>query len=159
MKQLSEILVSEYMTKQAIVVDDTARLIDTIRLMDDKRLSVVPVVNEQGQLVGILSNTDLIEITHEIQSDLGSLHHVNEKTRDFLIKILMDHGDNTRVSDVMTSPVESIGSNANLIVAAQVLADKKFHHLPVVDEDEATIGIISTSDFVKGNRREWKATD
>ena len=90
MKQLGEICVREYMTEQATVVDDTARLTDAIRLMDSKKLSVLPVVDEQGRLVGILSNSDLIEITHEIQSDLGALRHVNEKTRDFLIKILME---------------------------------------------------------------------
>lgn len=149
MKQLGEIKVREYMTEQAIVIDDTARLTDAIRLMDVEKISVVPVVDEQGKLTGILSNRDLIELTYEIQSDLGAIHYVNEKTRDFLIQLLMDQGDNARVADVMTSPVSTISPETNLVVAAQLLNSCGFHHLPVVEESGTSIGILSTSDFVR----------
>ena len=149
MKQLGELLVRDYMTEQAIVVDDEARLVDAIRLMDEKQVSVLPVVNSKGEMVGILSNSDLIQITHEIQSDLNALHHVNEKTQKFLIRLLMDQGDNTRVLDVMTTPVDVVAPDTNLIVAARKLADRQHHHLPVVDANNATIGILATSDFVR----------
>lgn len=149
MKQLGETTVRNYMTEQAIVIDDTARLTDAIRIMDDRRLSVLPVVDEQGQLVGILTTTDLIGKVHDIQADLGALQHVNEKTREFLIKVLMDQGDNVRVLDVMTSPVKAINADANLVLAAQKLVDQNIHHLPVVEQNGAAIGIISTTDFVR----------
>lgn len=149
MKQLGETTVREYMTQQAIVVDDTARLTDAIRMMDDNQLSVIPVVDEQETLVGILSNSDLIGIMHEIQSDLVALNHVRDKTRDFLIRILMEQGDNTQVKDVMTSPVETISADDNLVVAAQKLNAKQYHHLPVICPDCNVIGIISTLDFVR----------
>ena len=149
MKQLGETTVREYMTEQATVVDDTARLTVAIRTMNDQRLSVMPVVDEQGELVGILSNSDLMSMMHEIQSDLGALNQVNDKTRDFLIQLLMEQGDHTLVRDVMTAPVETIHADANLVVAARVLNDMRYHHLPVVCSDNKTIGIISTSDFVR----------
>ena len=149
MKQLGEISVRDYMTEQAIVVDDTARLTDAIRLMDDHRLSVVPVVDEQGALVGILSSSDLIEMIHEIQSDISALNYVTDKTRDFLVQMLMEQGNNTKVSDVMTSPVETINENVNLVIAAQILQSKTYHHLPVLSLENKAIGIISTSDFVR----------
>ena len=149
MKQLGELRVREYMTPQAIVVNDSARLVEAIRLMDDQGISVVPVVDEQGKLVGILSFGDLVEMMHEIQADLGVLHQVREETRDFFIKVLIHQGDSTFVRDVMTSPVKTVSSETNLILAAQMLNDRKFHHLPVVDQDDSTVGIISSSDFVR----------
>lgn len=149
MKNIGELKVQDYMSHQTIVVDDTARLTDAISIMTQNRISVIPVVDNQGQLVGILSNSDLIQMTHEIQSDLNALHHVNEKTQDFLIRMLMDQGDNTKVQDIMTSPVETICPQTNLVVAARKLTEKKYHHLPVVTESGENVGILATTDLVR----------
>ena len=149
MKQLGELCVGECMTSQTVCIGDTDRLTDAIRLMDTKRLSVLPVMDEPGRLVGILSASDLIEITHEIQSDLTALTHVAEKTREFLIALLVEQGDTTLVRDVMTSPVDTTTEKTNLVVAARKLTDRRYHHLPVVDPSGNPIGILSTSDFVR----------
>lgn len=149
MKQLGELLVKDYMSHQAICVDDTSRLTQAIRIMDDNELSVLPVINNQGELVGILSASDLIEITHEIQADLNALTYVTEKTRNFLIKLLMDQGDTTLVRDVMTAGVETTTPQTNLVVAARKLVDRCYHHLPVTDDSGKPIGVLSTTDFVR----------
>ena len=149
MRQLGELCVGDYMTQQATVVEDSSRLTEAIRLMDNEGLSVLPVVDNQGQIVGILSQSDLIEITHEIQSDISALNYVTDKTREFLIRLLVDQGDTTIVRDVMTSPVETATPKMNLVMAAKKLIDRHYHHLPVVDESGVPIGILATSDFVR----------
>jgi len=149
MKHIGELMVGDYMTESAIVVEDTEKLTAAIRMMDDENLAVLPVVDEAGNLAGILSASDLISITHEIQADIGALSYVTNKTQDFLIKLLVDQGDNTLVNDVMTSPVETTCASTNLVVAARKLVDLGYRHLPVVDESGKTIGIISTTDFVR----------
>lgn len=149
MKQLGELLVDDYMTHQAICVDDTSRLTQAIRMMDDQELIVLPVVDNQGILVGILSASDLIEITHEIQADLSALTYVTEKTRNFLIKLLVDQGDTTLVRDVMSGGVETTTPQTNLVIAAHKLVNRHYHHLPVVEESGKPIGVLSTSDFVR----------
>lgn len=149
MKQLGELLVNDYMTHQAICVDDSSRLTKAIRIMDDEDFSVLPVIDSQGNMVGILSSSDLIEITHEVQADLSALTYVNEKTRSFLIQMLMDQGDTTLVRDVMTSNVETTTPQTNLVVAARKLVDRHFHHLPVVDDSGKPIGILSSTDLVR----------
>ena len=83
MKQLGEVMVNDYMSHQAICVDDSNRLTQAIRIMDDDELTVLPVVNNQGVLVGILSASDLIEITHEIQADLNALTTSRKKPVTF----------------------------------------------------------------------------
>ena len=149
MKQLGELLVNDYMTHQAICVEDTDRLTQAIRTMDDNELSVLPVVNDKGNLVGILSASDLIEITHEIQADISALTYVTDKTREFLIQLLMDQGDTTLVRDVMTSGVETTTTSTNLVLAAKLLVNRNYHHLPVVDDSGKPIGVLATSDFVR----------
>ena len=149
MKQLGELLVADYMADQAVVVDDSMRLVEAIQLMKSVGVSVLPVVDGQSKLVGILSTTDLLELTHEIQADLTALSHVSVNTQDFLIQMLIEQGDTTYVRDMMTSPVDSVTPNLNLVVAARKLVDHKYHHLPVVDESEKPIGVLSSSDFVR----------
>lgn len=149
MRQLGELCVGDYMTQQAIVVNETSRLTEAIRIMDNDDLSILPVVDEKGKMVGVLSQSDLIEITHEIQSDISALSYVTEKTREFLIRLLIDQGDTTLVRDVMTAPVETTTASTNLVMAAKKLIDRHYHHLPVVDADGNAIGILSTSDFVR----------
>lgn len=149
MKQLDELAVRDYMTENVIIVDDTARLTEAIRLMDINSISAVPVVDEQGGLVGILSSSDLIEKVYDIQADLGALNHVNSNTREFLIKLLIDQGDNKRVKDAMTTPVTAVKEETNLVVASQKLIDRCIHHLPVVDANLELTGMISTTDIVR----------
>jgi CBS domain-containing protein len=149
MKHLGELTVGDYMTESAIVVDDTQKLTAAIRLMDVEQISILPVVDEAGDLAGILSVSDLISIIHEIQSDIGALSHVTDKTRDFLITMLTEQGDNTLVADVMTTPVQTVTPRTNLVVAARKLVDCQYHHLPVINDAGKTIGMLSTSDFVR----------
>ena len=149
MKQLGELTVADYMTPQAICIEQHSRLTKAIEIMDDQQVSVLPVVDGEGGLVGILSATDLIEITHEIQADLSGLSKAAPRTRAFLIRLLMDQGDTTLVHDVMTSGVETTTPQTNLVVAAQKLTDCDYHHLPVMGESGEPIGILATSDLVR----------
>lgn len=149
MKNLGELKVSEYMTCQAICINDSDRLTEAIRIMDEEGLSVLPVINSQSRLVGILSTSDLIEITHELQTDITAMSYVRDKLRDSLVKMLIDQGDTTLVRDVMTSPVETISPQTNLVVAARKLVDRRYHHLPVIDESGTPVGMLSTKDFVR----------
>lgn len=137
------------MTAQTIVVNETDNLTDAIRVMNNNLLSAVPVVDDRENLTGILSTSDILQMMHEIQADLGALSVANAATRDFLLKMLIDQGDNTLVLDVMTSPVETVTPDINLVVAARKANDYAFHHLPVVDNSGTAIGIIATSDFVR----------
>ncbi len=149
MKQLGEIKVSDYMTRGVTATQETAKLTDAIRQMDSERFSVLPVVDAAGKTVGILSASDLIEIVHEVQADLSALHFVSGKTREFLIQLLVEQGDDTLVSDVMTAPVDVVHENENLVVSARRIIENGYHHLPVVDSDGRPIGMLSATDFVR----------
>jgi CBS domain-containing protein len=149
MKELAELTVADYMTERPTVAEDTDRLIRAIGVMEDQRLSALPVVNENGLVVGILSVSDLVTLSHEVHSDLGALSLVNESTQQFLIRQLRDQGETTLVRDVMSSPVETARRSENLVQAARKLVDRQYHHLPVVDDEGLPVGILATSDFVR----------
>ena len=67
---IDELKAADVMTNQVVTVDQQKSLVEAIRVMDDRRVSVLPVVDENEILVGILSVTDLIGIARELQADL-----------------------------------------------------------------------------------------
>ena len=149
MTKLTAFTVEQYMTPQAVVVDSLASLKRAISIMDENRLSMLPVVNSQQQVVGVLSASDLIEITREIQSDLSALILSNDDTQEFLKKLLITDGTSTLVKDVMSAPAVTLQCEMTLVAAAKQLINYHYHHLPVVDHKGEPVGVISTTDFVR----------
>ena len=74
---------------------------------------------------------------------------MSPQTQQILIDLLVEQGDDTYVRDIMTRPVETAMPESNLVVAARKLDDWKYHHLPVVDEEQNPVGMLSSSDFVR----------
>jgi CBS domain-containing protein len=149
MPTISELAVEDYMTPQATVIDEGATLTTAIQLMDQNNLTVLPVVNRDQQVVGVISASDLLEITREIQADLSALSEANEQTHDFLINLLQEQRTNTTVKDVMSSPAVTVSKDLSMVGAAKNMLSNHFHHFPVVDGRGKPVGVISTSDFLR----------
>lgn len=94
---------------------------DALRLMKENRIGGIPVIDEERHLIGILTNRDL-----RFQKDMS-----------------------LAVSEVMTSENLITTHDANLEDAAQILLNNKIEKLPVVDEDNKLIGLITYRDITK----------
>lgn len=149
MKNLGELIVADYMSSPAITVEEKEKLTAAIHLLEQNGLSAVPVVNDDLAVVGVLTSADLLETVHEIQSDIGSLAFLSNKSQDLLVQLLVAQGDTTRVDALMTAPVETVTPQTNMVVAARKMLDCHCHHLPVVDEHNRPLGMLSSFDFVR----------
>ncbi len=149
MRKLGEMHVDDLMTAEVITVASSERLSQAIRMMDNFRLAVIPVLDDTGRLNGLLSTSDLVAMFHEVQTDLGALSIVKPATQEVLLQLLIDQGDSTTVAEVMTSPVETVSSGTNIVVAARKMTELGYHHLPVVDAEGCPVGILSTMDIVR----------
>ena len=110
---------------EVFAIGPDAPVIDAIRLMAEKRIGAV-VVMQGGKLVGILSE------------------------RDYARKIVLQgrSSKDTPVRDIMTSDVISVGLNDTADRCMQLVTDKRIRHLPVLDDDHV-LGVISIGDLVK----------
>ncbi len=104
-------------------------------LMEDHRIRHVPVVDEDGDLVGLVTHRDLLRGAVVEQPDLP--RYVERAVRQRL-----------RVRDLMVAEPLSVGPDTDLREAAQVLLDNKFGCLPVV-EGSRLVGILTEADFVR----------
>jgi CBS domain-containing protein len=110
---------------EVFAIGPDAPVIDAIRLMAEKRIGAV-VVMQAGKLVGILSE------------------------RDYARKIVLQgrSSKDTPVRDIMTGDVISVGLNDTTDRCMQLVTDKRIRHLPVLDGGNV-LGVVSIGDLVK----------
>jgi CBS domain-containing protein len=129
-------LVRDVMTTGVVTVVPKASLKQATELLDAHHITALPVVDEHGRLVGVLSEADVLregllpDVTkREIRT------HVSGRT------------ERLRVKDVMTTHPVSVTADSDLADAAQVLVDTQVKSLPVV-EHERLVGVVSRSDVI-----------
>ncbi|WP_309741829.1 MULTISPECIES: CBS domain-containing protein [unclassified Chamaesiphon] len=143
--------VADWMNRELLTVTPSTQLSDAVKLLVDRHISGLPVIDDEGKLVGVISESDLMWREQGVEQPPymlflgGVIYFQNPLTyeRD-LHKAL-----GQTVGEVMTPHVISITADTTLPEAAKIMHDKKIHRLPVVDENNHPIGIITESDIVR----------
>jgi CBS domain-containing protein len=136
--------VSDVMTSRVHVAGRGAPFKFLVRLIEENRVSAIPIVDHQGVPVGIVSESDLLlkERRHELESSKDLLHFQkrhHERTK----------AEGTVASEVMTSPAITVSAGTSLSQAARLMQEKNVRRLVVVDERGRIAGIVSRSDLLQ----------
>ncbi|MFC4542938.1 CBS domain-containing protein [Halosolutus amylolyticus] len=121
---MDDIFVARVMSTSLHTVTPDTLVEDAGETMLENEIGSVVVVDDDNQLEGILTTTDFVNIVAE--------SHPKAETT---------------VSRYMTTDVITASAQDSIVDAADVMVEHSFHHLPVVDEDEGVIGMITTSDL------------
>lgn len=116
--------VSMWMTEAPYCVSADERLETVANAMERGRFRQVPIVDADGKLVGIVTERDLRE--HKGYLDV------------------------TKVSAAMTEPAIAVAPDDPIEHAAHVLLERKIGGLPVIDAERRVVGIVTTSDVLRG---------
>ncbi len=122
---------------RSVAPDDSAER--AIAVMRDTRITALPVADKSGRVVGILTQTDLVR---KGLSNGGILR------RSARLKPAV------RVEHLMSVPVRSARPDMAVVDLLPLMADGGLHHLPVVDDDERLVGVITQSDVIGALMRE-----
>ena len=127
--------VADLMTKEVVtlVANDTLNVADDV--MGLARIRHMPVLDDDGLVVGLISQRDLFR--GALARALGYGEFAQQKLYGIL-----------RVKDVMTNDILTISPTARIVDAAKIMSDKKIGCLVVV-EGERLAGILTESDFVR----------
>ncbi|NJN58248.1 MAG: CBS domain-containing protein [Leptolyngbyaceae cyanobacterium SL_5_9] len=143
--------VADVMSHDPIVVKPQTPLKEAIRLIAEKRVSGLPVVDDQNQLVGIISETDLMwQETGATPPPyimvLDSVIYLENPARyeQELHKAL-----GQTVAEVMTKDAIATKPDQPLREAAQLMHDRDVRRLPVVDPAGKVVGILTRGDIVR----------
>ena len=139
----------DLMTRDVAVVRPDASLLDVVKLMAQRRISGVPVVDSSGAIVGMLSEGDLLR-WHEGYSDrqthwLDKLAEGVELAPEFLKGI---QEQNRKVNTLMSPGAITVTEDTPAREVAQLMYSKHIKRVPVVHSGKL-VGIISRSDLVR----------
>ena len=123
-------VVADHMAPNPVTIGADASLSEAAALMDRHHIHGLPVVDESGALVGVLSQTDL--------------------NRARSTEYLWANWPGLAVRHLMTSPAMTVHRSTPLIVAARRMEEHQVHRLVVVEEgdDSSPIGVISMTDLI-----------
>jgi len=136
--------VRDVMTPQVLTVDEQAPFKEIVALMDECRISALPVLDEKGRVVGIVSEADLLLKEEFPEGPAGGRLLQGRRQREERAKAAGD----TAV-ELMTAPAVTIGPDATVTEAARLLHRHGIKRLPVVDPAGPLLGIVSRADLLK----------
>ncbi len=133
---MKNMLVKDWMTKKVITVAPETSLPDAHRLMKLNHIRRLPVVDKKGKLLGIVTIGDIREASPSDATTLSvwELHYLLSKLT---------------VGKIMTPSPITIKPEASISEAAQLMLENKIGGLPVVDDDNKVVGIITESDIFR----------
>jgi acetoin utilization protein AcuB len=129
------VLVRERMSSQPVTISDQTPITEALRVMRQHQVRRLPVLNVAGELVGIVSEKDLLYASPSPATSL-SIYEMH-----YMLSRLL-------VSELMTKEVITVAPDVPLEEAARIMADNKIGGLPVV-EDGRLVGIITETDIFK----------
>ena len=136
--------VSDVMTSRVHVASPVAPFKLLVRLIEENRVSAIPIVDEVGAPVGMVSESDLLlkqrRLELESSRDLRQL----QKGRRERAKAA-----GTVASDLMTSPAITVTADTSLSDAARLMHETDVRRLVVVDARGRIAGIVSRSDLLQ----------
>ena len=138
---------SDVMSRDVVSIGQSASVSEAIRLMLDRQISGLPVLDEGGKVVGILTEGDLLR-----RSETGTERH-----RPRWLEILMGPGriadeyvrtHGRRVGEVMTRELISVAEDTALDEIVELMERRRIKRVPVFAGD-ALVGIVSRADLLR----------
>ncbi len=129
-------IIKDWMTKDVITVDPEASMMRAAKLMKEKGIRRLPVVDDKGKLVGILSDRDVKEASPSKATTLD----VHE-----LYYLLSE----IKVKNIMTPNPMTIRDTDTVVKCAAVMHDKKISGLPVLSDKDELVGIMTQNEVYR----------
>ena len=121
------ILISQLLTRNLVSINENKTTYNAIKLLTTNNIGALPVLNDNMELSGIISERDIIR---EISNNLS----VNFKK--------------SNIKSIMTSKVITINKNTKSETIMDIMSKNKIRHIPIV-ENKLLIGIVSIGDVLK----------
>ncbi|MBU5557954.1 MAG: CBS domain-containing protein [Candidatus Aenigmatarchaeota archaeon] len=149
--------VSSVMTRKVVFLRPTDSLHDAVGKLVKNDISSLPVINNKGKLVGLVTEGDIIRTidayTPKIHFDTESsfavvLAVLKKRPFDAIKKEIINSGK-LRVSDFMNRSPHTIKPDADIYDAARLMNRHRVKMLPVIDENKKVVGVIARADIIR----------
>jgi CBS domain-containing protein len=120
-------LISQLLKRDVISINENKTVFNAIKLLTESNIGALPVLNDNAELCGIISERDIIRtISNNVGTNFKKSH----------------------ISSIMTSNVITISHNTISEDIMDIMTKNKIRHIPIV-ENKLLMGIVSIGDVVK----------
>jgi CBS domain-containing protein len=141
----AHLAVADVMSLDVAQVRPDTPMDEIVTLLIDRALRALPVVDERGRVVGIITDGDLLARgALELSVDLQQALPLAERAAHVASLAGRPH----RAADLMTRDPVTLGARTPLAQAAAAMADRDLKRLPVVDGQGRLVGMVSRSDLL-----------
>lgn len=147
MKTLKDI-----MKKDLITVRPDMPVSELALLLSNRMISGVPVVDEKRKVIGVASLSDIAAFSASGRARLETdrnLYYGVPEMEDYLVGFFTvdDFAPSASVRDIMTPAVYTLGEDATVLEAAEMMRGARIHRV-IVTRDDHPVGIVTTMDLV-----------
>jgi CBS domain-containing protein len=148
---MTDLLAQDIMTKKVITINQDASIEVLSELLLDNKISGVPVVDNDGKIVGIATEGDIIVKDANLHFPryfklLDSIIYLESLTE---FKNSLKKHFATKVSEIMTSEVVSCTAQTPVDDIANMMVENKINRIPVLSAEKKPEGIITRADIVR----------
>jgi CBS domain-containing membrane protein len=126
--------VHKIMATDPVSVHEKQKLSDVHHLIVERKIHHVPVVSGR-KLIGIISGTDLLRVSW------GDVNRQDPRQVDALL-------DTLTIRDAMQEDVVTVRRHDTVRRAAELLSQGEYHSLPVLDDDDELVGMVTSTDLI-----------
>lgn len=127
--------ISKIMSAEVVTVHQGQKISDVRHIICESDIHHVPVVDGKV-LIGLISSTDLMKLNVIISG-------ADERTIDSIVD------QQFTIKEIMKTGLTSLKNTDTVRQAATILAEGKFHSLPVVDKQNEIVGIVTMTDLIR----------
>ena len=138
-------ITSDIMTRDVATISVDAHVRHAVSVMLERGVSGLPVIDSDGNLVGIITEGDLMSRKEIGKSLLGRQDHPMTDEQDLKNYI---RSNSWRVGDIMTAEVLTVAASTPLATVTEMMLSRNIKRIPVTS-DRAVIGIVSRRDLLK----------
>jgi CBS domain-containing protein len=126
--------VKDYMSRRLTTLKPETEIVRAVHTLIDKKISGAPVVDDDGRLIGMITQIDCLKVA------LTAAYH-------------SEYGGT--VAEFMSTEVETMSPEDSMIEAAKQFLEKRYHRYPVL-EDGKLVGLISRRDVLRALGDAWQ---
>jgi CBS domain-containing protein len=139
--------IQELMNREVVTVTPQTPLKEVAVLLAKHGISGVPVCDDRGQVIGVVSEADILWKELGLRAGHGLLERIFDSA----------YGEDERINAVtaaeaMTTPAVTVAPDAYVVRAAKLMVDHRVNRLPVVSEGKL-VGIVTRADLVRAFTR------
>ena len=141
---------ADIMTREVITVTAATTVRDLARILTENAISGAPVVNDAGKVIGVVTESDLIDQNKKIHiptvvSILDSFIYLESPDR---LEQEMRKIAGATVADIYTADIVTVSEDTPVDELATIMSEQSVHTLPVIQDDKLT-GVIGKRDIIR----------